>query len=302
MHQSKYIDDVLKRFGMTDCRSVSTPSDYHVRLCKTGAYKVNRDRFPTNSSASKTGSLKETSDDIDFHKNHKPNTSYREVIGCLLWISMGTRPDITYAVNQCARYSSDPKTEHWVAVMRILRYLKGTRDFGLFYHKHESHYHGVHDLSARLRTAHVKQPFAYSSGYFPGSSVVNLQGYSDADFANSIDDKRSITCYVFMFAGAPLSWNCITQHTTALSTMESEYYAICKSVQEALYLRMLFEELGLRVDNPLVIREDNRACIAFSKDPGEHKRTKHIDYRHFFVRDHVNDGDTLLEPVDSGNQ
>jgi hypothetical protein len=186
--------------------------------------------------------------------------------------------------------------------MRILRYLKGTRDFGLFYHKHESHYHGVHDLSARLRTAHVKQPFAYSSGYFPGSSVVNLQGYSDADFANSIDDRRSITGYVFMFAGAPLSWNCMTQHTTALSTMESEYYAICKSVQEALYLRMLFEELGLRVDNPLVIREDNRACIAFSKDPGEHKRTKHIDYRHFFVRDHVNDGDILLEPVDSENQ
>ena len=69
----------------------------------------------------------------------------------------------------------------------------------------------------------------------------------------------------------------MTQHTTALSTMDSEYYAICKSVQEALYLRMLFEEVGLRVDSPLVIREDNRACIAFSKDPGEHTRTKHID-------------------------
>ena len=74
------------------------------------------------------------------------------------------------------------------------------------------------------------------------------------------------------------------------------------SPQEALYFRMLFEEPGLRVDNPLVIREDNRACIAFSKDPGEHKSTKHIDYRHFFVRDHVNDGDILLEPVDSENQ
>ena len=62
-------------------------------------------------------------------------------------------------MNQCARYSSDPKLEHWVAVMRILRYLKGTRDFGLFYHKHESHYHVFNDLNARLRTTHVKQPF-----------------------------------------------------------------------------------------------------------------------------------------------
>ena len=84
MHQSKYIDDVLQRFCMTDCRSVSTPSEYHVRLCKTGAYNVNRDRFPTKISVPNTGSQKETSDDIEFYKNHKPNASYRKVIGCLL--------------------------------------------------------------------------------------------------------------------------------------------------------------------------------------------------------------------------
>ena len=304
MHQSKYIDDVLKRFGMSTCRAVSTPSDYHVRLCKTGAYKVNRDKISTQRGSMKRGNggNQESNDDIEFHKHHKPDASYREVIGCLLWVSMGTRPDITFAVNQCARYSSDPKIEHWIAVMRILRYLQGTRDYGLFYHKHSTHFHDAADLSQRAQTSNLKQPFAYSSAYFPGTSVVNLQGYSDADFANSIDDRRSITGYVFLFAGAPLSWNCMTQHTTALSTMESEYYAICKSVQEALYLRMLFEEVGLRVDTPLVIREDNQACIAFSKDPGEHKRTKHIDYRHFFVRDHVNDGEITLEPVTSENQ
>ena len=209
---------------------------------------------------------------------------------------------MTYAVNQCARYSSDPKTDHWVAVMRILRYLNGTRDYGLFYHRHMSQYDGVNALNERVRTSNIKQPFAYSSAYFPGTTLANLQGYSDADFANSIDDRRSITGYVFMFAGAPLSWNCMTQHTTALSTMESEYYAICKSVQEALYLRMLMEEVGLKVDKPLIIREDNQARIAFSKDPGEHKRTKYIDYRYFFVRDHVNDGEILLEPIDSENQ
>ena len=84
--------------------------------------------------------------------------------------------------------------------------------------------------------------------------------------------------------------------------MESEYYAVCKAVQEALYLRMMFEETGLKVDSPLIIKEDNKACISFSKDPGEHKRTKHIDYRHFFVRDQVNDGEVQLDHVPSEHQ
>ena len=113
---------------------------------------------------------------------------------------------------------------------------------------------------------------------------------------------RSITGYLFLLAGAPLSCNCQTQHTTALYTMESEYYAVCKAVQEALYLRMMFEKTGLKVDSPLTIREDNKACISFSKDPGEHKCTKHIDYRHFFVRDQVNDGEVSLTHVSSENQ
>ena len=76
--------------------------------------------------------------------------------------------------------------------------------------------------------------------------------------------------------------------------MESEYYAVCKTTQEALYLRMLCEESGMLVVRPLIIKEDNKSCIAFSKDPGSHKRTKHIDYRHFFVREQVNSGDIML--------
>ena len=212
---------------------------------------------------------------------------------------MGTRPDITFAVSQCARYSSDPKPEHWSAVMRILRYLKGSIDYGIYYHKHASQLINNGNSSDHVQMSHVRQPFAYSSNYFPGSTSVNLSGYSDADFANSIDDRRSITGYVFLLAGAPISWCTQTQHTTALSTMESEYYAVCKTTQEALYIRMLCEETGIAINTPLVIREDNKSCISFSKDPGAHKRTKHIDYRHFFVRDQVNDGEIILEYVES---
>ena len=294
MYQEKYIKDVLKRFGMSECRPVATPADNHIRLCKSGAQRIVK-------VSSNGAELQGGREDLHSTKDStaRPQASYREVIGCLLWISMGTRPDITFAVNQCARYSSDPKADHWTAVMRILRYLKGTADYGLHYHKHNSNFYDIAKDCPAEHMSNIKQPFAYSSYYFPGSTTVNLTGYSDADFANNPDDRRSITGYVFILAGAPLSWCTQTQHTTALSTMESEYYAVCKTTQEALYLRMLCEETGIKVDRPLIIKEDNKSCISFSKDPGSHKRTKHIDYRHFFVRDQVNDGEIILDYVQS---
>ena len=84
----------------------------------------------------KLKSVCDTTDDITTEKSTpaRSNASYREAIGSLLWLSMDTRPDITFAVSQCARYSSDPKPEHWTAVMRVLRYLKGSPDLGLHYH------------------------------------------------------------------------------------------------------------------------------------------------------------------------
>ena len=127
-------------------------------------------------------------------------------------------------------------------------------------------------------------------------------GYADADFANNVDDRRSITGYLFVLGGAPLSWNCMTQHTQALSTMEAECYAVCKAAQEAAYLRMMLQECGISTDAPMVIKEDNQACMAFAKDPGEHKRTKHIHYRYHFIRSQVQMREIVLEAVESKEQ
>ena len=88
-----------------------------------------------------------------------------------------------------------------------------------------------------------------------------MNSFSNANFANIIYDRHSITGYVFLLAGAPLSWSCQTQPTTALSTMESEYYSVRKAVQEALYLRMMLDETGLKEDSPLINRYDNKECI-----------------------------------------
>ena len=149
----------------------------------------------------------------------------------------------------------------------------------------------------RISLSDLAQPFSYASADFPGDANIHLHGYSDADYANDVDSRRSITGYVFIFAGAPLSWNSTTQHSVALSTMEAEYYAVCKAVQEAIYLRMLFEETGINIELPLVVKEDNQACIAFTKQPGEHSRTKHIDVRSCFVRQWIERGDLVLEPI-----
>jgi hypothetical protein len=305
MHQASYITDVLKRFGMEDCRPADTPFDYRIRLCKTGAYHAR-----SGVSSATTQGESEISESYLAHFKKRKKSSvpdetkipYRELIGCLLWISMGTRPDISYAVNQCARYSSDPKPEHWSACLRILRYLKGTIDHGLHYHNHASHYLGQRRTEGRVAMSDLKQPFSYASSYYPGDTKVHLLGYSDADYANNVDNRRSITGYVFVFAGAPLSWNSMTQHSVALSTMEAEYFAVCKAVQEAIYLRMLFEESGMKVEAPLVIKEDNQSCIAFTKNPGEHSRTKHIDVRNCFVRQWVEHGELVLEGIDTKEQ
>jgi len=90
---------------------------------------------------------------------------YRELFGCLLWISMGTRPDVSYAVAQCARYSADPTPEHCTACLRMLRYLKGTSEYGLHYHSHQTHHLGQKRVSGKAKMSVLKQPFSYESSY-----------------------------------------------------------------------------------------------------------------------------------------
>ena len=91
----------------------------------------------------------------------------------LLYLSVGTRPDIAYAVSNVAKYSSHPTNKHWVAVKRIMRYLKGTTDMGLLYTKEGS-----------------------------GKCV----GYSDSDWGGDLDDRKSTSGYLFQIGGGPVSW------------------------------------------------------------------------------------------------
>jgi hypothetical protein len=225
---------------------------------------------------------------------------YREAVGSLLWIANGTRPDIAFSVSQVAKFMSNPGMEHWEAVKRILRYLKGTQNVKITYN-------GLRNVSIA----------GYTSGDLPlvnkfkdpkeGTSNkrvrINPELYVDADYAADPDSRRSITGYIFMLAGGPISWQSRQQASVALSTMEAEYMAACAATQEAIWLRLLLKDLHiLDGDQPMVIREDNTACMAYAKNNMDYKKSKHIDVKYHFVRERVASGEIVLEYVKSADQ
>jgi hypothetical protein len=182
---------------------------------------------------------------------------YQSAIGSLMYAMLGTRPDIAYAVGATSRYCSNPGPSHWVAVKRIFRYLKGTMN-------HELEYKGQGQLI----------------------------GYTDADWAGDIDDRRSTTGYTFIVGGGSVTWNSRKQQTVALSTTEAEYMSLAEAAKEATWIRTFLFELGFGpVENVATrIYSDNQGCIALSKKPTYHSRTKHIDVRYHFIRDAIENG------------
>ena len=114
-----------------------------------------------------------------------------------------------------------------------------------------------------------------------------MLGYSDADWANDLDDRHSTTGNVFTMSGGGISWLSQKQATVALSTAEAEYIALGSATQEAIWLHQL-----LRIDTKgsIEILEDNQSAIAMAKNSVAHKRTKHIDIKHDFIRETVQAG------------
>ena len=199
----------------------------------------------------------------------KPDTLYMSIVGSLLYASIMTRPDISFAVQALGRHMQASGPEHMVAAKRVLRYLQGTKELGLVYE--------AGDISR---------------------GKPSIVGYSDSDWAGDHDTRRSTTGYLFMLDnGGAVSWSSKLQPTVALSSAEAEYMAVCAAVQEAIHLRQLISDLGYMQDQPTVIFEDNQGCIAMSANPVFHKRTKHIDIRYHFIRERITSGDVELRYV-----
>jgi len=195
----------------------------------------------------------------DEEKRDMEKVPYSSVVGSLLYLSTGTRPDIAYAVGEVSRFMKNPGRGHWTAVKHLLRYLKGTVDWGIQF-----------------------------GG--PGADLT-VQGYSDADWGGA-QDRRSTTGYVFMLAGGPVSWRSKRQKSVALSTMEAEYMSLCDAAQEAIWMaRLMVDLIGqAAVPKAIVIHEDNQGCREYAKNHVLHGRAKHIDIRYHFIREKVAEG------------
>ena len=212
-----------------------------------------------------------------------PNSSdralYQRMVGSLNYAAISVRPDIAFAVNILARYMQNPGPAHMTACKRVFRYLKGTPEIGLVLGQHN-------------------QPESLS-----------IVVWSDADYSNNLDDRRSISGYIVQVNGSVISWTSKRQSTNTTSTCEAEYYALSTAVSEVKWVRMFLREL-LSFDStetpPLSFtatgKVDNTAAIAVSKNDIHHGRTKHIDIRHHHVREAIEKNQLHLEHVPTQDQ
>ncbi|KAK1670651.1 hypothetical protein QYE76_058810 [Lolium multiflorum] len=223
LHRRKYAHELLDRAGMLNCKSAATPVDTKSKLSATDG------SLATDAS------------------------SYRSIVGALQYLTL-TRPELQYAVQQVCLHMHAPRDPHWAAVKRILRYIRGTMDFGLSLH---------------------------------ASTATDIVAYSDADWAGCPDTRRSTSGYCVYFGPSLISWSSKRQPTVSRSSAEAEYRAVANAVAEVSWLRQLLVELSCPVAKATVVYCDNVSAVYLSANPVHHRRTKHIELDIHFVREQV---------------
>ena len=236
LNQSHYIEKILKKFNSFDVVPVKTPYDASVCL------KKNYDASISQSE-------------------------YAKIIGSVMFLMNYTRPDIAYAVSRLSRYTHNPSSEHWNALYRLLKYLKGTMYWSLNFTK------------------------------FP--SV--LEGFCDANWVSDNDEVSSTSGFVFTLGGGAISWKSAKQTCIARSTMESEFIALELAGQEAEWLRSLLADIPLwgRPTPTISLHCDSQAAIGVANSNAYSGKKRHLRVRHGIVRQLIKNGVISLEYVRS---
>jgi histone deacetylase 1/2 len=189
---------------------------------------------------------------------------YQAAIGSLLYISRNTRPDLSFLVGLLGRFASNPDSSHVDALTYASRYLKSTLKHCIKFEK----------------------------------SDLTLIGYSDADWASDLNDRRSTTGYCIYLGKNLISWSSRKQKSVALSTMEAEFVALSETAKEIKWIQSLLEDLGFSIPTPIIYC-DNEAALALSSNPTSFQRAKHIDIKYFYLRDLVQSKSIVLKKVSS---
>jgi hypothetical protein len=221
INQKKYASEVLQRFEMDRSNSVHNPIFPGCKLVKDeGGVKVDK-------------------------------THFKQMVGSLIYLT-ATRSDIMFVVSLISRYMENPTEFHLQMAKRVLRYLKGTLDFGIFYKKG-----GNNELVA----------------------------FTDSDYAGDLGDRKSTSGYVFLLSSGTISWLSNKQLVVSLSATEAEFIDATLCACQTIWLKRVLEKLGLNQDKTTIIHCDSSSAINLSKNPVMHGRSKHIDVRFHFLRE-----------------
>lgn len=235
--QTVYLREILATEGMTDCNAVAIPM--------------------------KPGTFIALDEEEDIEETNIQ--AYQTLIGKLLYLACGTRPDISFCIGCLSQQCADPRIGHLKAARKVLRYLKGTAEIGLEF--------GVNHV-VRSTSWGELQPY----------------GYADASFAGDLDNRKSTTGHLFLLDGAAISWTSKRQRTVSTSSTEAEYLAIGAAARQAVWIRRLLNEFGAE-QATVTLYGDNEGCLKLIRNPEQHDRTKHIDIQHHYVRQLEEEGE-----------
>ena len=236
--QRKYTLNILIDTGMLDCKPVDTPMDPNVKLVPSQGELL---RDPGR---------------------------YRRLVGKPNYLTI-TRPNISFPVSVVSQFLQSLCDSHWDAVVRILRYIKGTPGQGVLYENR-------------------------------GHTLV--VGYSDTDWAGSPTDRRSTSGYCVFIRGNLISWKSKKQDVVARSSAEAEYRAMTLATCELIWLKHFLQELRFGKDEQMKLICDNQAALHISSNPVFHERTKHIEVDCHFIREKIASGCIYTSFVNSNDQ
>ncbi len=174
---------------------------------------------------------------------------YQACVGSLMYLSVLTRGDCSFAINQTERFLNNPGPTHIADVKRILRYIVGTANLGLTYRKSAD-----------------------------GQQTNKLNASADVDHAGA-DDRRSVSGWCVMLNGAMISWASKRQPVTVISSTESEFYSVSQCAVECVYLRRIMEQIGYTQSSPTPIAQDNITCIYLTQGARMYHKAKQRHYQ-----------------------
>jgi len=200
-------------------------------------------------------------------ENKKPfdTTTYKSAIGSLIYLAKCTRPDISFAVGKAARISENPTITDWIKVTHILKYLNTTKNYKICY-----------------------------------DGEGEIIGYTDADFAGDIKDRKSTSGNIILMGNNPICWTSKKQSIVATSTAEAEYISTSECIKKVLWIRNILQEL-FKFKKPIKIFTDNIASKTNIENDEINPKLKHIAIKYFFDKDNIEKGKIKLEYIDTKN-